>query len=348
MKRAVWVVSIFILGCCTRGKVAEGTNPAAAPAPTADKSAVVAVVNGETITEGDLESTLGAKLADKQRELYELKRQGLEEMIVRRLVAVEAKKNNLSENEYLKQQIDPKIIAPTELEAKAFYEQNKDDIRQPFEDVKDRVIGVLKQEREQQVAMDVFKSLRDKAKIDVRLPEPVEPKIDVEAIGPSRGPENAAVTIVEFSDFQCPFCQKAATTVQKVLADYAGQVRLVYRQFPLEFHDKAFKAAEAGMCANEQGKFWEMHDQMFGDQKHLDVEGLKHAARTIGLDGAKFDDCIDKGQFADAVRKDMAAGQKAGVSGTPAFFINGRMISGAQPYESFRDAVDKELKRKTN
>ncbi len=349
MRKLCWLGVVYALGCCTRGKVPETS--AASPEKSTgapDKSAVVAVLNGESITEKDLDSALDAEYRKKEHELYELKREKLDGMIIQKLVQAEAKKAGLSEQEYLKQNIDSKIVAPTEMEAKAFYEQNKDEIQQPFDAVKNQIVEVLKRQREQQVAVKLFQSLRDAAKVDVRLPEPEEPRVDVDAVGPSKGPTTAPVTIVEFSDFQCPFCQRAANTVGKVLADYAGQVRLVYRQFPLEFHDKAFKAAEAGMCANEQGKFWEMHDHLFGDQKHLDVPSLKEAARSIGLDGDKFDKCLDSGQFADAVRKDMTAGQKAGVSGTPAFFINGRMISGAQPYESFREVVDQELKRKPN
>ena len=349
MRNVVWIAAMFALGCCTRGKTPVETAGSATPgSPATDKSTVVAVVNGDSITEGDLQATVGAKLRKKEKEMYDVKREGLEELIIKKLVAVEAKKANQTPDDYLNQLIESKIVAPTEIEAKAFYDENKDDIRMPFEEVKSRVIQLLKQEREQKAALEVFKTLRAGAKIEVRLVEPEEPKVEVAATGPSKGPTNAPVTIVEFSDFQCPFCQKAATTVQKVMADYAGQVRLVYRQFPLDFHDKAMKAAQAGMCANEQGKFWEMHDQMFGDQQHLDIDGLKRAARSLGLDGGKFDECLDSGRFEAPIKKDIEEGQKVGVNGTPAFFINGRLLSGAVPYEQFRDAVERELKHKAN
>jgi protein-disulfide isomerase len=127
------------------------------------------------------------------------------------------------------------------------------------------------------------------------------------------------------------------------MANYAGKVRLVFRNFPLPFHSKAPKAAEAGLCANEQGKFWEMHDQMFGNQQALSPDDLKASAKKLGLDSAKFDSCLDSSKYAAQVKKDAEAGKEAGVSGTPAFFINGRMISGAQPFEKFKEIIDQEL-----
>jgi protein-disulfide isomerase len=164
----------------------------------------------------------------------------------------------------------------------------------------------------------------------------------VEAIGPSRGSAQAAVTIVEFADFQCPYCSRAAATIEKVLAAYDGKVRLVFRHFPLSFHDKAPKAAEAGACADEQGKFWEMHDALFGSQE-LEPDALKAQARRLGLDAAKFEECLDSGRMAALVKRDLVAGQKAGVTGTPAFFINGRVLSGAQPEDAFHRVIDQEL-----
>ena len=348
MRLVVRIVAIFALGCCTRSKVAGDSAVTPASQTPSGENEVVAIVNGESITMADLERSAGPQLRDKEREIWELKRGKLEELVIRKLVVAEAKKQNLSEEEYLKQHIGANLVMPTETEAKIFYEQNKDQINEPYEAVKDKILNLLKQEKEQKAGMALFKTLRDVAKIEVRLTEPEVVKVEVEAIGPSKGPEKAPVTIVEFSDFQCPYCQKAAATVQQVIANYAGRVRLVYRQFPLEFHDKAFKAAEASMCADEQGKFWEMHDEMFGNQKRLGVIELKNSAHHLGLDSARFDACIDSGRTAELIKKDLAAGQKAGVSGTPAFFINGRMISGAQPYEAFQDAIEKELKAQPN
>lgn len=160
---------------------------------------------------------------------------------------------------------------------------------------------------------------------------------------PSIGPEDAPVTIVEFSDYQCPFCARAEPTIEQVLKEYEGKVRLVYRDFPLSFHQNAQKAAEATECADEQGKFWEYHDKLFENQDALDVNNLKQYAKDLGLDSSKFDNCLDSGKYTEEVQKDLADGQSLGVSGTPAFFINGRLVSGAQPFSAFKQVIDGEL-----
>jgi len=169
--------------------------------------------------------------------------------------------------------------------------------------------------------------------------------VKVDATGPARGPEGAKVTIVEFSDFECPFCARAEESVNQVMEKYAGKVRLVFRHFPLNFHPNAPKAAEASMCANDQGKFWEMHKTLFANNKALGVEDLKKHAATAGLDQAKFNECLDSGKMKGIVDADTKAGGEAGVSGTPAFFINGKLLSGAQPASEFEKIIDAELKK---
>jgi protein-disulfide isomerase len=170
--------------------------------------------------------------------------------------------------------------------------------------------------------------------------------VEVEAKGPARGPANALVTIVEFSDFQCPYCSREVPVIERVMKDYDGKVRLVFRHYPLDFHPFAQKAAEAGACAQDQGKFWELHDKMFTNQNKLGVDDLKGYAKSLGMDPSKFDQCLDSGEKKALVEEDMKAGSAAGVSGTPAFFINGVFINGAQPYEQIKQAVDRELKKK--
>ncbi len=160
---------------------------------------------------------------------------------------------------------------------------------------------------------------------------------------PSIGSENASVTIVEFSDFQCPFCARAVPTVKQILKEYDGKVKIVYRDFPLGFHENAQKAAEASECADEQGKFWEYHDLLFENQGNLDAVSLKKYAKDLKLNTSEFDACLDSGKYAAEVQKDASDGQSYGVSGTPAFFINGRLVSGAQPFENFKKIIDEEL-----
>lgn len=161
----------------------------------------------------------------------------------------------------------------------------------------------------------------------------------------SMGPKDAKVTIIEFSDFQCPYCQKAEETVKEVLQNYGDKIRLVYKHFPIQGHKNAEKAAEAAECAKDQGKFWEMHDLMFENQSKLEIADLKKYALDLNLNSSEFDNCLDSGKYTGKVQNDMDVGISYGVSGTPAFFINGQFLNGAQPVEKFREIIDAELAR---
>jgi protein-disulfide isomerase len=187
---------------------------------------------------------------------------------------------------------------------------------------------------------------------DLRARHPVEVVLDSPrtaiAADPVRlkGSPDAPVQIVEFSDFECPFCRRAESTVQAVVAKYQGKVSLAYRDFPLNgIHPSAQQAAEASRCAADQGKFWAYHERLFASEA-LDVKTLKSHARDVGLDQAKFDTCLDSGRLREAVERDADLGRNAGVSGTPAFFINGIPLTGAQPQAAFEKIIDEELMRK--
>ncbi len=159
-----------------------------------------------------------------------------------------------------------------------------------------------------------------------------------------RGDFNAPVTLVEYSDFQCPFCGKHFPTLNKVLSDYTGKVRLVYKHFPLGFHENAQKAAEASECANEQNKFWEYHDKLFENQASgFSLANFKQWANDLSLNASKFNDCLDSGKYASKVQADATDGQSRGVQGTPTTFVNGQAVSGAVPYESLKAVIDQVL-----
>ncbi|MGA9525423.1 MAG: thioredoxin domain-containing protein [Myxococcaceae bacterium] len=298
---------------------------------------VVATYSGKTITMNDLEN----KAADQ---LYEVRQQTLDQMIIEDLVQGEAKKRGMTEEQLLKAEISDKVPPPPEDQMQQFFQQLQAQGQLPpgatFESMKDRLAAAMTRPQQQQRAAAFFEELRKQANVDVKLQPP---KKEVAATGPSKGPENAPITIVEFSDFQCPFCSRVIETVDQVMEAYPGKVRLVFRHFPLDFHQDAPKAAEASMCANEQGKFWEYHDALFKNQQNLKEEGLKQQAQAVGLDAAKFEQCLTSGKYAEQVKKDMEAGKQVGVTGTPAFFINGRQLSGAVPFEEFKKVIDSEL-----
>ena len=177
-------------------------------------------------------------------------------------------------------------------------------------------------------------------------PEPKKPVFFSDLEGkPSKGPQSAPVTLVEFSDFHCPFCKRVGPTLDKLLENYPKKVRRIWRHFPLSFHQGSQRTHEASQCAAEQGKFWEYHDKLFENQAAL-AEGdavLSRLADEAGMKRKKFEECLAKGRYKDSVKKDIAAGEAAGVRGTPAFFINGNPVSGAQPYENFEKIVQNEL-----
>ncbi|MEK6853393.1 MAG: thioredoxin domain-containing protein [Nanoarchaeota archaeon] len=179
-------------------------------------------------------------------------------------------------------------------------------------------------------------------------PEPAvavnfEDLLDDDAV---KGDEDAPVTIIEWSDFECPFCARFyRDTLPLIEEEYikTGKVKLVFRDFPLSFHQNAQKAAEAAECAGEQGKFWEMHDLLFEQGVEGGTAGFKQYAKQLGLNTAKFNECLDSGAMASEVRKDTADGAAAGIQGTPGFLINGKLVSGAQPFSSFKQVIDAEL-----
>jgi len=345
--RILFPACLFVFACQTPSsggpKVQSGVKLS-----TVDPKTEVAKIGDKTITAGEVEETAQKEIAKLNAEytknMYQARRGALEGMIVKRIVADQAKAKGVDEEAFIDGEITSRITKPTEAEVKAFFDKNQDKMRgAPYEMMKPRIEEFLSNQKKGEVAQKYLEELKTKNKVVVMLQEPEPDRVQVEAKGPAMGPADAKVTIVEFSDFQCPFCSRAKEVVDKVMADYKGKVRLVFRDYPLPFHDKATKAAEAGQCANEQKKFWEMHDYMFANQDGLAVEQLKAGAKSKGLDAKQFDACLDSGKFASNVQEDLKAGQALGVEGTPHFFINGRVLSGAQPYEKFKEVIDSEL-----
>lgn len=304
----------------------------------------VATVGGRTITRAELEKHVKSKLMEIDNERYEALKEGLDEIIADELVRQEAKARNVTPEALVKAEITDKVKAPTDEEVKKFYDDNQEAVQgQPFENVKTQIANYLQQQQMGQRQGALLAELKKKYKAAITLPAPV---VEVATAGrPEKGPKNAPVTIIEFSDYECPFCKRAEPAVAEVLKNYGDKVRLVFRHFPLPMHKNATPAAEAAACANAQGKFWEYHGKLFTGSD-LGAEKLKAIAAEVGLDKAKFDECVAKREFKADVEKDLADGAEAGVDGTPAFFINGRMLSGAQPYEAIKEVIDEELAKK--
>ena len=311
-----------------------------------DSPKPIAVLNGEPIYEQDLMSVAGPKLLDLRNQEFKLNSDALNTVIRKKLIDREAKRKGITTDEVLKQEVDSKVPEPSDDEAKGYYLAAKSGTTLPFDQVKTQVKRLLKNAEIQRARDEYADSLREKAQISIFLQAPaVEVRYDASRV---RGNPSAPVTIVEFADFQCPFCRKAEPTLQALLKKYDGRVKLAYRDFPLsQIHDHAELAAEASHCALSQGKFWEMHDAMFADGAKLDEAGLVRSATGLGIDQNSFESCMTSGKYKTVVQQDIEAGSQAGVEATPAFFINGESLSGARPEADFAEIIDRQLAAST-
>ena len=327
--------------------------PALACAQSGQKP--LAVVNGETLTEEqvlaaaakEIESLDTRKLvfeAEHARNKHAAIEKALNGLLEEKLLTAEAAKRGISKQELVKAEVEGKAELPTDQEVSAFYEANKERINGAFNDIAPQIREYLLDQKRDQAFNVFIAGLKRDYKVEYLLEVP---RAEIATAGyPSHGPANAPVTIVEFSDFECPFCKNLYPTMKLVENTYADKVRVVFRQFPLTtLHPNAQKAAEASLCANDQQRFWEFHDAMFQDQGNLTVAGLKQKAVQLNLDEATFGSCLDSGKHAEAVRKDIAEGARLGITGTPATFINGRYLNGALPYADFVKIIEEELQK---
>jgi protein-disulfide isomerase len=324
----------LVTGALGAKAVAEEPAPAGPP---------VAVVDGTPIPAQALEDAIqGALLQLKVREDM-VRRQALDELVGKALLEREAKTRGTTVEALEKAEITDKS-AVSDAEAKAFYEANHARFGSTPEDrALQQIRDGLGQRRERERRAAYARELREKHDVKILL-QPYRVPLEV-GDAPVRGNPAAPVTVVEFSDFQCPYCGRARPTVMRVLQTYGDKVRWVFRHFPLDFHSQARKAGEAAVCAGDQGQFWEMHDRLFAHQDKLTVPDLKAHAAALGLDTTAFDKCLDSGRHAALVEADEEEGARLGVSGTPAFFIDGRPLVGAQPFDTFAEIIDDELAR---
>lgn len=305
---------------------------------------VVAKVGTHTISRVELEKRLKSELMEIDMQRYETLREGLDEMIAEELTKLEAAARGVTPEELTQKEVFAKTGKPTDEQAQKLYDANKDKLgNASFDSVKSRLMDHLIQGMLEEREHAFVAELQKKYKTEVSLQPPM---VDVGTGGRASrgGGPNAPVTMIEFSDYECTFCKNADVTVQEVMKTYGDKVRLVHRDFPLAFHAHARPAAQAARCAEAQGKFWEYHSKLFASQD-LSPEKLKALATEVGLDGPKFDECIAKQPFEKSIDQDIADGTEVGVTGTPAFFINGRMLTGAQPFEKFKEVIDEELAR---
>jgi protein-disulfide isomerase len=334
-----------LLSACTSAETAPAEPQTAQTAET-----VVAEVGGRKITIKEVdERWQAADPAERARVtqlLYQHRRNVLEEMVGDMLIAEAAKAANLSVPQFVEQEAGKRIQPVTDADIAQFFEANKeraqgrtlDQLRQPIQEF-------LAGQRKQAARAQLVDDLKTKGGGVKVMLDPPRATVDVVAGDPTKGPANAPITIIEFSDFQCPFCARVNPTLDQVRKVYGDKVRIVFKDFPLPNHAQAPKAAEAAHCAGEQGKYWELHDRMFANQQALQIPQLKEYASGLGLNVDAFNQCLDSGKHSSRVAESMKTGEALGVGSTPTLYVNGRPIVGAQSFDYFKAVIDEELAR---
>jgi len=321
----------------------------AEPAPAAGR------VGSESIPRADVEAAVRPALDKAQSEHDSQVRQLDFELALHRAAILEAEVRQRLDDRVLalesaarhqtrEQLLGALTPAPVpDADVRAFYDEHRADIGQPFERVAPEIHDYLGTRAHQAAESTYLKSLRARYHAYSTL-EPL--RITVEASGPARGPASAPVTLIEFGDFQCPYCGQMEPVLADLAATYPKDLRLVFRHLPLtSIHPQALGAARAAVCASRQGRFWELHDALYQHQTALGEDAIKATARRVGLDGDAFDACLANGRPELEVERDLNAADAIGIASTPAFLINGRFFGGAVPAETLKETIDDELAR---
>ncbi len=301
-----------------------------------------AKIFGEAVSEGDLEKN-NIKIFQKRLEVYQAKRREIDERVRRKVFEQLAKKKDITVDEYMAKEMEAAKKKVKDPEVAAFLKGRIEDPSAAPDHIKNQVKGILHLQK-------LVASYTKKNPVELYLQRPRAPEINFNlAESPSWGSDKAPVTIVEYSDFQCPFCRRADDSVVKELKKKFGKnkVRVVFKHFPLSIHKEAKPASMASMCVHEQNKakFWKYHDLLFQNQRKLGSEDLKSYAKKVGVDLKKFDECMSSRKYDKMVQADFDEGVKLGVNSTPSFFVNSQPILGARPVEEFAELIEEELSR---
>ena len=309
--------------------------------PALNNNSVVATIAGQPLTAETLLERLKPIVYKLKLEAYEAAKKRADQLIDDTLLLDEAKRRQIGPEEIIRTEISDKVRNPTEAEVTKFYAENKARIGGDLNSVRYQIATYLQNESRQHLEQELSTRLRKGANIHWLITEPAQPVQNISVDDdPSRGDVNAPVTVVEFTDFQCPACAAMNPVLDEVLKSYGNKVRFVVRDFPLSQHEFARKAAEAANAANAQGKFFEYTALLFKNQKALDVPSLKKYASEIGLDRARFDAALDRGVYAAEVEKDIQDGEMYGIGSTPTIFINGVQLRTLSA-EGLREAIDR-------
>ena len=307
--------------------------------PSSRNSTVVLDVDGDKLTFGDVERKHYGAVFQANNAFYQAERKAIDDFIGDYVVERQAKREGLTVEKLLEKhaaELMPKD--PSEEALRLYYEATQSP--QPYEEMRKPILDHIREGRMNKAKAAYIASLRANAKVAVRL---AAPRITVSLKNtPVRGDAKSPVTIVEYADYECPYCQQAQPTLDKIFSEYEGKVAFAYKDVPLPMHAHAQKAAEAALCAGAQGKYWEFHDVLFSEKK-LDIPELKESATALKLDAKAFDTCLDSGAKADLVKASADEGHSLQLEGTPSFIINGRFFKGGMTYEQLKAVVEEEL-----
>ncbi len=340
------VLSFVILTACTdQAKAKPNFVYKDAPNPN-----VVAKIGDTEITRDALIGSDKLDFFELEKREYDLKMDRLNKLLVDTLVGAEAKKVNMSLDDFISKKVVGGELKISDKEYKNFVAEKHIPETQINPQIKERIISYLQNIKKQDKLTEYVAKLTKGQAVEVYFKKP-KMQVNVEAgQAPAFGGQGAPVTVVEFSDFQCPFCSRGAETVTLLKKKYGNKIKLAFKHFPLPMHHDARPAAEASMCVNEQSsdKFWKFHDLAFKNQDKLDKASIDKYAKDSGADMKKFAECVTAKKYSDYVQTDISYGEKIGVKSTPTFFVNGQLISGAVPIESFSEIIDEELEAKKN
>jgi protein-disulfide isomerase len=303
------------------------------------KDVVLVEVNGTKVTLADLEQKRPASLFQARTNYYEAERKVIEELVDDYLLEQQAAKEKLTVDQLLDKHVNSTLPKEPSEEALRVYFEGVD-TTEPYESVRGKIVDALRDRRMAKIKSAYMQSLRAQSGVVLRLAPPRAP-ISMSGI-PTRGVPNAPVTLLEFADYECPYCQQVQPIIEKLETEFKGKIRFAYKDYPLNMHPSAQKAAEAVHCADAQGKFWEFHDTVL-NKKQVDLASLKTFAKDLKLDTAAFDKCLDSGATASAVKTQLTEAQALGLQGTPSFFVNGRFVSGNLSYERLHGIIAEEL-----
>ena len=330
MANVAWIFALAT--ACSQQPPVEAAEPEG-------RSKVVAVLDGEAITDDDLD--IQGELKKLEQEAYKVRQKALDRVITAKVLEKEANKNGIEVEELLKANVDVTVAKPTLNEVESFYRQRRSRFRKPFEEVEEQAAAIVEALKIREARLRYTAGLRKDSKLEILL-SPPRFAVNTENAH-RRGPADAPVTLVEFSDFQCSYCKRVQPTLKTLFEEYEGKISWVFKDLPLtSIHPDAAGAAEAARCAGDQGKFWEYRDALFAEGR-VTKEIHPKIVEALDLDTAAFEECTSSKKYNEAVQADGAEAASLGISGTPAFVINGILLSGAQPREEFVRIIDAEL-----